>query len=255
MLLSMKDGLEFPKARNNQFSHLADSYISFIQPSVEDMKELKNHLFPMKNGQAFIDGLVNELYRHLSKQVSIGEHFKYVHPLLDPVKTHQFYDSDFGIESDIYIIEAGTQITGIEFYNINRILDCYIDIERIKIIFQTIFSSHQGKFFPLNFLDFTNPKGKSVIISNWSTESIAIQVNDVWIGSSDILMFYHLFHRRLYHWTWYKDNYIIKQQVDDYLKAEVYLQEHNSKLFYLCQDVNLLDGQNLKRLLKKDISR
>ncbi len=231
-------------------SHLSDTYTSFTQPIASDMEELKSHLITMKNGEMLVGGLVKDLLRQLSKQVSIGEHYRYVRPLFDPAKTKQFIESDFCIESDVYVNKAGTQITGIEFHNINRFLDCYIDIKRIRIIFKTIFCFHQGEFFPLNFLDFTNPKGESIIINNYSAESIAIQVNDVWIDSSDILLFYHLFRRRLYHWTWYEDNHVTKQQIVDYLNAEVYLREQNSKLFYLCQEVNLLDGENLTTIGK-----
>ena len=225
--------------------HTVNTYISFAQPSDAEMKSLKNRLFQTNNGRELVDGLVNHLIYLFSAQVPLGEHYKYVRPLFDPMKTLHLFSADQNSLLNDHLERAGTQITGIEFFNVNKYLDCYIDIERIKIIFETTFSFSNGEFHPLNFLDFTNPMGESININNLSADRISVQINDAWIEPKDILMLYHLFRRRVYHWRWYKDNHITKQQIIDYLNSGAYLQEQSSMLFYLCQEVNLLDGQTL----------
>mgnify|MGYP002424005510 CR=1 FL=1 len=226
-------------------SHTINTYKSFAQPSEAEMESLKNRLFQINNGKELVDGLVNHLIYLFSAQVPLGEHHKYVRPLFDPMKALHLFSVYQNSLPYNRIERAGTQVTGIEFFNVNKYLDCYIDIERIKIIFETTFSVSNGEFYPLNFLDFTNPMGESININNFSADRIAIQINDAWIEPKDILMLYHLFRRRAYHWRWYKDNHVTKQQIIDYLNSEAYLQEQSSSLFHLCQEVNLLDGQAL----------
>lgn len=225
--------------------HTINTYKSFTQPSDAEMESLKKHLYRINNGRELVDGLVNHLIYLFSAQVPLGEHYKYVRPLFDPMKTLHLFSVDQNSLLNDRFGRAGTQITGVEFFNVNKYLDCYIDIERIKIIFETTFYFSDGEFYPLNFLDFTNPMGESININNFLADRISVQINDAWIGPKDILMLYHLFRRRAYHWKWYKNNHVTRQQIIDYLTAETYLQEQSSTLFYLCQEVNLLDGQTL----------
>ena len=116
------------------------------------------------------------------------------------------------LETDRYTEYAGTQLTGIEFFHINKFVDFLIDIYSIKIYFCTPFYKYDIEdelgdcFSPLNYLDYTNPNGESLIINTYKANEIAIYINDVFIPSDELPKVYHLLRRRKYYWSWYKDN-------------------------------------------------
>ncbi len=155
------------------------------------------------------------------------------------------------LETDRYTEYAGTQLTGIEFFHINKFVDFLIDIYSIKIYFCTPFYKYDIEdelgdcFSPLNYLDYTNPNGESLIINTYKANEIAIYINDVFIPSDELPKVYHLLRRRKYYWSWYKDNNISKRMIIDYLNRNGFQDNIKSKLYYLCKEMHLIRNDKL----------
>ena len=224
------------------------NYTSFIQPSKQELQNIQSKLQRINNCGLLIEDMIDFLQSQISAHVSLGCHYKYMRPLLDPMKSMFFNDDS----KSKCLEKAGTQLTGVEFFNINQYLDYLIDIYSIKIYFSTTFfndafyEDNFNTYSPLNYLDYTNPKGEGLIINTYKAEKIAIYINDVLIPPDKLPQAYHLLRRRQYHWSWYKDNNITKREIFDYLKSNVFTQEPtHSKKYYLCQEINLLRQNEL----------
>lgn len=223
------------------------SYKSFIQPSKEEISKIKSKLTFLENSHFIVEDIIGFLFSQLSSQVSTGKHYLYMRPLLDPMKTMKI-ERDMCNNSNV---SCGTQLTGIEFFNINQFVDFLIDIYSIKIYFNTNFR-YQGKsadfydkYFPLNYLDYTNPLGESLIINTHKAIGISIYINDVLIPIDNLATVYHLIRRRAYHWSWYDANNVTRNEIIDYLKSERYLNDSHSKLCSLCEEMYLIENMTL----------
>mgnify|MGYP003239894766 FL=1 len=51
---------------------------------------------------------------------------------------------------------------------------------------------------------------------------------------------YHLLRRRKYYWSWYDENNISKNEIMDYLRTNSFYKEDDSKLYFLCEEMNLI---------------
>jgi len=218
-----------------------NDYISFWQPSRAEILKITDCLMDIENSKYIIEDLINFLFSQFTKQVSLGKHYLYVRPLLNPVETVVITNSNRDL-SYYY----GTQLTGIEFFNINHFVDFLIDIYSIKIFFSTeinFFVDDDECVTDMNFLDFTNPLGENLIINGYNVKRILIYINDVVMPPENLAMVYHLLRRRLYYWSWYKDNNVTHSEIINYLASKEYLNNTNSKLYFLCQEMNLLDNE------------
>jgi hypothetical protein len=101
-------------------------YQSFSQPSHNDMSSFISSLSKVKESELFVEDLINFLFSQFQKNVPLGSHYLYVRPLLDPIKT-------FYLFAKHPHNRAGAQLTGIEFFNVNRFINFLIDIRSIKI--------------------------------------------------------------------------------------------------------------------------
>jgi len=221
-----------------------NQYISFKQPTKEKIDEIERDFYSIKNGSFIVEDLIDFLISQLSTQVSLGEHYSYVSPLLDPMKCLYSKKTE---DQNLYEFE-GFQITGIKFFKINQFLEYLIDIESIRIYFKTKYycdneADDHSRLFPLNYLDFTNPKGESLIINTYDANEFAIYINNVLITANNLPMVYHLIRRRVYHWSWYNDNNISRNEILNYLSLGSY--QTNTKLYYLCKEMHLIDGNEL----------
>ena len=66
-----------------------------------------------------------------------------------------------------------------------------MDIYSVKIYFCTEFfdndevKSNNMSYYPLNYLDFTNPNGEGLIINTYNAKNVAVYINDVLIPTAE----------------------------------------------------------------------
>ncbi len=226
-----------------------NTYISFKQPTKDEQEYIKAQLDCIENGGILIEDLIDFLQSQLSANVSLGCHYKYMRPLIDPLNSMVFKEHH---KAAFQGALCGSQLTGIEFFNINRFVDYLIDIYSIKIYFTTSFfydefrGENSNKYYPLNYLDYTNPNGESLIINTYDADKIAIFINDVLIPVEKLPAVYHLLRKRQYFWNWYEENNVSRAEIINYLKSNVFKDEiQYSKNYYLCEDLKLIRNKEL----------
>ena len=226
-----------------------DNYISFKQPTKTEQEVIKSQLGRINHGEFLVEDLIDFLQSQMSANVPLGCHYKYMRPLLDPINSMTFDDH---FESASQGNPCGMQLTGVEFFNVNRFVDFLIDIYSIKIYFTTtFFRNESGKgfsddYFPLNYLDYTNPNGEGLIINSYNANRVAIFINDVLVKVDELPIVYHLIRKRQYYWTWYEDNNVSKKEIVNYLKSNMYKNEfEHSKNYYLCDELSLIRNNEL----------
>ena len=226
-----------------------NKYISFSQPSEHEIVQINSYLGHISNGELLIEDLIDFLQSQLSANVSLGCHYKYMRPLLDPMDSMTFNEHCEFMHSRF---PAGIQLTGLEFFNINKYVDYLIDIYSIKIYFTTAFFCDEfdgvdsREYSPVNYLDYTNPNGEGLIINTYNAKKIAIFINDVFVQLDKLPAIYHLIRRRQYYWSWYKDNNITKNAIVKFLRTHEYNTETiHSKKYYLCEEMNLINNNEL----------
>lgn len=228
------------------------NYISFSQPAQEEIDMIYSNLYYFDNSSMLIEDFIGFMISQLSSQVSLGDHYLYMRPLLNPMENMYFTNS----YSTTRATHAGYQLVGVEFFNVNHFVDHLIDIESLKLYFTTKFYNYdeddnEGKegtnreYWPLNYLDFTNPKGESLIINTYDIDSLAVYINDVLISPDDLAMVYHLIRRRTYHWSWYTENNVTKKEIIRYLSSQNYLEDTHTKMYYLCEEMHLIEVKTL----------
>lgn len=218
-------------------------YISFKPPLKDEIENIFSKLQCLNNANLMVEDFLAFLFSELSAQVPMGSHYLYMRPLLNPMDTVKHIKAhtktNFG-ES------AGVQLTGVEFFHINRYVDFLLDIYSIKIYFCTEFfdngeeKSNSKVYYPLNYLDFTNPDGEGLIINTYNAKSVVVYINDVLIPEDKLMYIYHLIRKRKYHWSWYKENNISKNEILEYLRGNSFHKENSSKLYFLCEEIQLL---------------
>lgn len=213
-----------------------------MQPSQKEIYEIDQDLCYVENGEIIVEDLIGFLVSQLSAQVPLGKHYLYMRPLLDPMETLCVSKTESKRSGE----SIGIQLTGLEFFHINQFVDFLIDIYSIKIFFSTEFYNLEentelsDEYFPLNYLDYTNPYGESLIINTYNAKKVSIYINDVFIPESNLSMVYHLIRRRAYHWAWYKDNNVLRKEIIDYLASNAFIEDTHTKMYYLCEEMHLI---------------
>lgn len=226
-----------------------NTYISFKQPTKNEQEYIDSQLEYIENGGILIEDLIDFLQSQLSANVSLGCHYRYMRPLLDPLNSMTFNEHH---KTTPQGVPCGLQLTGLEFFNINKFVNCLIDIYSIKIYFTTAFfrdefsAENSNEYSPLNYLDYTNPNGESLIINAYDVDKVAIFINDVLIPLEKLPLVYHFIRKRQYFWNWYEENNVSRKEIIDYLKSNVFNTEiQHSKNYYLCEELNLIKNNEL----------
>lgn len=218
-------------------------YISFKPPLKDEIENIFSKLQYVNNVDLMIEDFVGFLFSEFSAQVSMGNHYLYMRPLLNPIDTIEYNEIH---KEPNYSEPAGIQLTGVEFFHVNRYIDFLLDICSIKIYFCTEFfykdeeKSNNTSYYPLNYLDFTNPNGEGLIINTYNAKGALVYINDVLIPADKLMYIYHLLRRRKYYWSWYEENNISKNEILEYLRANSFHKENSSKLYFLCEEMHLL---------------
>ncbi len=241
-------------------------YKSFSQPSIEELRSITENLVYCNYANIFIEDFLNFIILQISENAPIGCHHLFMRPLIDPIKTIQVRNEKNASPK----FESFTQLTGVEFFNINRYVDFLPDIYSFKVYFLTEYCYDKDVYgdiitslenpseriwIPINYLDYTNPNGEGMVINNYNAKGILFYVNDVVINENDLGFFYHLLRKRKYYWTWYDDNNTSKNEIKDYLSAFPFQRGKNIKLYNLCQELHLVNGESLTKIGKSLIGR
>jgi phosphohistidine swiveling domain-containing protein len=221
--------------------------ISFQHPSQEEISKICTELTCVQDSHILIEDLIKYLINALSSKVPLGSHHLYLKPLLDPMKT---ISTDSFVNKDCKY-SVYTQLTGIEFHHINRYIDYLIDIYSIKIYFSSSIeiedeADEKALISHLNFLDYTNPKGESIIINTYHADRLAIYINNVLVSQRDLTTIYHLLRRRQYHFNWYKENNTSSREIRAYLESQNLAS--NLHLYGLCQQLHFVDNFRITKL-------
>lgn len=220
-------------------------YISFVNPEKNEIESIQSKLQYVPNGGFLIEDLIGFLFDELSAHVSLGSHYLYTRPLLDPMDAMEYLERETDDEC------VGIQLTGVEFFHINKFVDYLLDIYSIKIYFCTPFYKDSSRdeidnnFSPVNYLDYTNPYGESLIINTYNASKMVVYINDVLITPEELPKVYHLLRRRKYYWTWYEENNVSKSMIIDYLKTKKFLNDKKDKLYFLCEEMHLIYDNQL----------
>lgn len=238
----------FPMQYNS--SNQQNKYVSFTQPTPRELETIRNKLVEIKKCDSIANGLFWALYQQLANAMHVGNHHKFFRPLLDPMRAIEIIDIEARGEKRI----AGSQLTGVEFFNVNRYLENYIDIFNIKIYFCSdiyCFNENVGngdqQYEPINFLDFTNPNGEGLVINTEMPRAMLLYVNDEEIHETQILPIYNMLRRRCYYWNYYEEYGVTRNEIIDYLQTFQDNIDYSSPHYQFCRNINLIDNVGLTR--------
>lgn len=223
-------------------------YISFKQPSNSDLKKIDQKLngIPAENEHLIqiLQGLRSSLHRQLSGKVGIGNHFKYYRPLLDPmlsITTHSNYPYE----------NIKLQLLGEEFYNIGRYIPNLIDIYKVTILVEIETNTDNG----LSFLDFTNPRGESLVVKDYNVKRFCLEINDIPIESDMLPNLYNKFRKREYFWNWYSENLTSHREMLDFINLPKNERINIFRLNTYAHELELLEENELTKSGKALIFR
>jgi len=216
----------------------SNNYTSFKQPPQEELDAIfaNLHVVESQDHATIIEDLVDFLLNQFSEIVQTGEHYKYFRPLLDP---HKSFTSDG---------KSMFQITGLEFFNVNKYLENYLEFFSIKLYFAVEISTanDEDEPTPMNFLDFSNPNGESLTITNYRVFGFELIVNDEAVVEQSLLsQFYHVFRKRSLGWNWYEENEISRYDIIRYLLNSKY--SGADRVHGLCAEKGLISGSQLTK--------
>jgi DNA invertase Pin-like site-specific DNA recombinase len=95
-------------------------YISFEPPLRNEMEKIFSKLQCVNNANLMIEDFLGFLFSQLSAQVPIGSHYLYMRPLLNPMGTIKYNKVHKKVNCGDSV---GIQLTGVEFFNVNRYVD------------------------------------------------------------------------------------------------------------------------------------
>lgn len=175
--------------KNKQPVHTPLQYTSFVQPDNNTISEIWTSLMTINNSDIreythCIQGLRRTICRLMSNKTGIGNHYKYYRPFFDPQLCIQSDNSH----------NCYRQLVGEEFYNISKSLPFLSEIDRITIFFENS-SPYKSN---LCFLDFTNPRGESIVDPITEISKFKIIVNGALVTYKDLPLFYHSIRKKEY---------------------------------------------------------
>jgi len=213
-------------------------YISFTHPNKNQLDKIYRKLIILNRENEYlsliIQGLRNSLLRQLSNKIGIGNHYKYYRPILDPM-----YCINYGTTTR----EVRCQLIGEEFNNISKYIPNLIDVYKVKLYFEIQTYSENG----LSFLDFTNPRGESLILKNDNIISFYLEINDKKIELNELPPLYNKFRKREYFWTWYIENLTSHKEIIEFINKPKKERLKNFRLNTYAHELELLENNSLTK--------
>ncbi len=209
-------------------------YKSFFNLSEKEIDAIKNELSIVRHSSMIVEGLIEYLISVMCSKVSKGNHYLFMRPLVDPLKTL------------VYDNAGGTQLTGIEFFNLNKYVDSFIDIYNIKIFFSTdFFYDYNRGSYPVNYLDYTNPNGESIVFDTFNVKKLLFIINDTIISQSEVSYLYHIIRKREVMKSFDELYGFSKKELYNYLKDYNSFDKNNEKIYKFCCEQGLICDGNI----------
>ncbi len=185
-----------------------------------------------ENYRHILQGIRRALLRMLSNNVGIGNHFKYVRPLFDPMLAILNRDKDNG---------TFRQLIGEEYFHINKYIPHLIDIHNTKILLEI--ETHSEREFWC--LDNTNRKGPTIVDNGDNITGYRIFTNEALVSYGDLPYFYHSLRKREYYWKWFEYNRTTYREIVSFLKRDKKARLANFRLNTYAHELGLLDNDEL----------
>ena len=99
----------------------------------------------------------------------------------------------------------------------------------------------------LSFLDFTNPKGESLVFKDDNIINYYIEINDLPINSDRLPNLYNVFRKREYFWTWYSENMTSHTEIVDFIRKSKDERVKNFRLNTYAHELELLRNNLLTK--------
>lgn len=178
----------------------------------------------------------NSLLRQLSNKAGIGQHYKYYRPLINPM---HYVKKKYTKDGNIIL----SQLVSEEFYNISKFIPNLIDIYQIKIHMEFEVNSENK----LSFLDYTNPKGESLVMMNDNIVKYSLEINEQKIDNEKLPRLYNNLRKREYYWNWYNENLTSYDEIVSFLKGNDIERIKNYRLNVYAHELELLENNNLTK--------
>jgi hypothetical protein len=213
------------------------TYASFVSPNAENIDPARKALCIVgprqrENYSQIVFGLTEALSRILASRLGLGNHHQYFRPLWDPEIT-----CGPGSEGGL------TQLVGFEYFAINRNIPHLPDISNLVFLVEWELRSREDRWF----LDFTNPKGESLVPNSDVLLGFRLLVNGAPVKHEDVPSIYNLLRRREYYWRWFEDNETSHEEIVDFLQSGRYKSSQESHLTSYCEELGLLSYGELTR--------
>jgi phosphohistidine swiveling domain-containing protein len=162
-------------------------YVAFRPPSDKYVKGKWNALPFLDEKERYngemVFSLMDTLNRLLSANLGIGNHPRYVKPLWDPqryIETNSNGD--------------WRQFIGVKYFDIGKYVPHLHDISKISLFIDIRFPTQSRAWF----LDFTNPRGESLVVQSCQVYSYRVEVNGKAMKLEALPEFYHEIRMREY---------------------------------------------------------
>jgi phosphohistidine swiveling domain-containing protein len=223
----------FRKARTQKKQINRNTYISFIEPVKQNIDATRLKLVPIsekecKNYSQILLSFSEHISRLLSSAIGIGYHYRYFRPLWDP-KTQIKKQTN----------EEAFQFIGFEYFQINRYVPHLVDISHIIFFLEVKLKSETDEWF----LDFTNPKGESLVPNSDIITRCRILVNDAEVQHDDLPLFYNAIRRRELYWQWYKNRDVSYETIKKHLSNWLNGKTVDNYLLSCCEELGLIRNQ------------
>lgn len=116
-------------------------------------------------------GVLMSIKRVMGRAIPTGSHNKYFRPLFDPME--YIHAEEYEYDGKKYI--DFLQLTGIEFFDLNKYSSIYHDISSVKIYFETYVNGYD---YTYNFLDCSNPNGADIVLNKMPYRNVLLYVNE-----------------------------------------------------------------------------
>jgi len=206
------------------------TYKSFVPPKAKTVRSARKALSSVapqhrENYSQIVFGLSEALSRLLACRLGLGNHHQYFRPLWDPETT-------IGPSSEAEL----AQFVGFDYFGINRYVPHLPDVSHLTFLLELKLLSKDDGWF----LDFTNPKGESLVPNSDVILGCRLFVNGVPIEHEDAPSLYNCFRRREYYWRWFEYNRTSHEEIVDFLKYGGYKSSPESRLTLYCEELGLL---------------
>ena len=141
--------------------------------------------------EALLLGVIMSIKRVMGTVIPTGRHGKYFRPLFNPM--NYIYAEEYEEQKGKCI--DFIQLTGIEFFDLDKYASVYHDIHSVKIYFETYASDYN-----YNFLDFSNPNCVDIVLNKLPRRNVLLYINEEKIPKEKVIEMFSNIRKREFGW-------------------------------------------------------